>query len=297
MPICFQGVLYPQSHVQILPTCAFLSCSFGTTNRGGTPASAGRTKTSGFYDQIPVTKTTTPMHRIAVPRNEAQKTKGMEWNHKSRSLESIISILASVLPLRAESFGFTGFRLRRILGSPWARDKMLLTLRRVQLRNQDWSGFWLVGWLCHRSKISNAVPERGPDGVDSPVDSSKAFLHWKSLKSCDDPIMINIARSSMTPESLPTARFFVSHCTRRPKTSLQGWWMASAQWNSNGSIENKSESGISMKLWFVFLCEKQIHPRKRVNRSMQGSPQRWTTVSSPHWIVFALRAVLLGGRM
>lgn len=58
------------------------------------------------------------MHRIAVPRNQAQKTKGMEWNHKSQSLESIISILASVLPLGRNPFGFTGFRLCRILGSP-----------------------------------------------------------------------------------------------------------------------------------------------------------------------------------
>lgn len=93
MPICFQGALYPQSHVQIFPTCAFLSCSFGTTNRGGTPASAGRTKTSGFYDQIPVT---TPMHRLAVLAMRRKKPK--EWNHESQSLESIISILASVLP-------------------------------------------------------------------------------------------------------------------------------------------------------------------------------------------------------
>lgn len=193
-------------------------------------------------------KTTTPMLRIAVPRNEAQKTKGMEPQISIVGKHHIYSCIRSslaggiLLGLQVLDFAESCAHPELAARCSWHCGGC----------NSEIKIGVDFDWVDSELKISNAVPERGPDGVDSPVDSSKVFLHWKCLKSCDDPIMINIARSSMTPESLPTARFFVSRCTRRPKTSLQGWWMASAQWNSNGSIENKSESGISMKPWFVF---------------------------------------------
>lgn len=220
-------------------------------------------------------KTTTPMHRIAVPRNEAQKTKGMEPQISIVGKQHIYSCIRSSFCWR-NPFGFTVHVLD--FAESWAHPELATRCSwhcggcnsEINIGvDFDWLDDYATGpkklaWRANNSelKISNAVPEQGPDGIDSPVDSSKVFLHWKCLKSCDDPIMINIARSSMTPESLPTARFFVSHCTRRPKTSLQGWWMASAQWNSNGSIENKSESGISMKPWFVF-CVKSKSTQER----------------------------------